>query len=326
MYREGETASELLAGVERMRKEMKYEYIESDKLTTYKYKLNSDSNRDAMKMGIENMKHNIFPTMLFCKELDKIHLNDHGKKYSFSRNESIPLSDTLFSTDIISEIDGEKDSKTIRRFISTSLIEKNEDLTKRFKKDRELRITITVEIDDLNNICPRNAHTPSLFCVFPLIGSEALKLPFIIDSPDFEPDSERESIFLDKTEEKKKGIITDVGINQLILKKSVILFDTLVEYLSKSGESLYNLLEGLKDVPKITKHFNPEWYELLMKDYQNILCKYTIVKTDVGNQKLFSPEIIFIKDDDDEGTLYDLCKDIFPSSRMPKKSIYKKWS
>lgn len=46
--------------------------------TTFTYHINSDSGRTAVKMGIDNFHENIAQTMLFCKELNSIELNDNG--------------------------------------------------------------------------------------------------------------------------------------------------------------------------------------------------------------------------------------------------------
>ena len=52
-----------------------------------------------------------------------------------------------------------------------------------------------IEIDKENNLV-ENETAPSHFCVLPLVGSEKHIMPIYLNSPDFEPDSERESLIL----------------------------------------------------------------------------------------------------------------------------------
>src|SRR5690606_30913253 len=66
-------------------------------------------------------------------------------------------------------------------------------------------------------------------------------LPIYLNSPDFEPDSERQSLLLDGSvdweEHKDLGtIITVRGINRIILKESIQLYDSLVSYICNNGD------------------------------------------------------------------------------------------
>ena len=77
MYRDGLISSELIEGLRKMRASEKF-FKQTFDWTTFTYHINSDSGRTAVKLGVQNFHENIAPTMLFCKELSSIELNDNG--------------------------------------------------------------------------------------------------------------------------------------------------------------------------------------------------------------------------------------------------------
>ena len=101
----------------------------------------------------------------------------------------------------------------------------------------------------------------------PLVGSENHILPFILNSNDFEPSTERQEILLDgaefrKDESRNMDIPSDVGINRYILKKSYELFERITKFFSANKYNYLHLLaRGLKTIPKVKKYFNEKWYE-----------------------------------------------------------------
>ncbi len=330
MYREGLDEGELLAGVKKMEKSRVYTE-ELNNWTTFTYNLKTPQNENALKLGLENFISNIAQTMLFCKELNSVELDNNGVFTKIFRKESHLLENDIYVTEFEFKIDGE--NPYIRKFIHKSLKKHSEELTKRFKTDRVIRLTATIEIDDNNNLI-ENQDTPSHFCVLPLVGSEKYILPIYLNSPDFEPDSERESLLLvgnDSEEHSELGtIISVVGINRLILKESVALYESLVAYLSKNENEyhkLFLLAKGLKKVPKFEKNFNKEWFEdEIIKPYREVLKKYAVVETKSGNQKLFTEDgatnIIIPKDSkiENQTKIYDLSTEIF-ADKLPLSDI-----
>lgn len=188
--------------------------------------------------------------MLFCKELNSVELDNNGIMTKIIRKERHLLENEIYLSEF--EINGE--TCHTRRFIHKSLKKHNEDLSKRFKTDRYIRLTATIEIDSKNNIL-ENEDSPSHFCVLPLVGSEKHIMPIYLNSPDFEPDSERESLILIGEDIlADKDVISEGGINRLILKESIELYDSLVSYFSVNGyHKLYLLAKGLKDCRSLRK-------------------------------------------------------------------------
>ena len=274
MYREGGD-EELLEGLKKTEKSFKT--FKSPGWTTFEYIANTSRNKEAGKLGIQNFKENIAKVMLFCPEINSIELNDNGILFSISRGDLINDISNGCKKLILYQKDGSHN--TIRTFIYLYINEFNEELTKKFNKKRNIRICCAVELDKNNNII-FDKNTPGLFCSLPLIGSESFEFPFIINSPDFEPDSERQTIILDGNDiSEETGKISEPGINKMILSKAQEMFKIIVKYIcSNEINNRYMLLRGLKSAPNISRFFNKEWYEInFMDKMRSILFDFPIV-------------------------------------------------
>lgn len=122
MYRDGAQEDELLEGLVKMRESEVY-LDEPFEWTTYTYKVNTESGRRAILLGKENFKENMAQTLLFCKEIASIELNDNGEVTTVRK-----VSDDGFQAafEIISG-----STKTMRRFIHYSSENIDAELTKK---------------------------------------------------------------------------------------------------------------------------------------------------------------------------------------------------
>ena len=331
MYRDGIDADELLEGVRRMRKSLSYS-DEKNNWTTYTYHLTTEQNKIALELGLENFIANIAQTMLFCKELNTVELDNNGAITKIIRKQPQQLENEIS----ISEFEITGNNPHTRKFLHKKLSKQSEELTKRFKTDREVRLMAAIEIDNENNLV-ENETAPSHFCVLPLVGSEKHILPIYLNSPDFEPDSERQSLlldgFVDWEEHNELGtIITVRGINRLILKESIDLYDSLVSYICKNGyHKLYLLAKGLKRTPDFEKNFNKDWFEKeITLPYRDVLKQYEVVETDSVNKKLFNddntPNIIIPSGNKEvRQKIYLLASELFPAN-LPLEKYASNWA
>lgn len=324
MYRDGLDEPELLEGVEKMRESMIYTKELND-WTTYTYYLKTPQNKNALELGLKDFIQNIAQVMLFCNELNTVELNNNGVITKIIRKEPQELSNNIFLSEF--EI-----NNSTRKFINKYIEEHNDELTKRFKTDRNVRLMAAIEIDKENNLV-ENETAPSHFCVLPLVGSEKHIMPIYLNSPDFEPDSERESLILigqDMLADKE--VISEGGINRLILKKSIELYDSLVSYLcEKNYHKLYLLTKGLKRLPDFEKSFNKDWFEKeMILPYRDVLKKYAVVETESGNQKLFNddntPNIIIPNGNKEvRQKIFSLATELFPT-KLPLEKYANNWA
>lgn len=324
MYRDGLDEPELLEGVEKMRKSMIYTK-ELNHWTTYTYHLTTPQNRNALELGLKDFIQNIAQVMLFCNELNTVELDNNGELTKIIRKEPEELENGIF----LSEFEF---TNLTRRFIHKYLEEHSDELSKRFKTNRNIRLMAAIEIDEEYNLV-ENVNAPSHFCVLPLVGSEKHIMPIYLNSPDFEPDSERESLILigeDLLADKE--VVSEGGINRLILKKSIQLFNSLVSYISENKYGkLFLLAKGLKRLPDFEKGFNKEWFEKdMILPYRDVLKQYPIVETENHNQKLFNddnvPNVIIPSGNKEvRQIIYKLTSDLFPT-KLPLEKYSSSWA
>lgn len=309
MYRDGQIEKELLEGLDKMEESQKY-YGDLFEWTTFTYHVSTDSGRRAIQLGIENFYKHITQTMLFCKELASIELNDNGKITNIIRRPIEEVAPNVMSA--IFEIHGEITS--IRRFLYSSYHEYNKELSDRYRADREIRIDAAIEVDE-NNCIVSHAGNTSHFCVLPLVGIETqLEEPIILNSPDFEPDEERQSLLLSgQNWDEEHNNISEVGINQIIYSKVYSLYDNLVSYLSSNSYGkLYLLANGLKKAKEHDK-LDEKWYsENVIKNYRDVLLKYPVVEP-YANKKLKKlADCIFVKDSKNGNEVFSLLTSLYP--------------
>lgn len=325
MYRDGVTEQELLEGLDKMRASEHYD-SEPYEWTTYTYHVNSESGRRAIQLGKENFKENIAQTLLFCKELSSVELIDNGARTSIERISDTQITDKLHQIQF--RIVTSETEPVTRTFIYCSIKESDEELSAKYKAERSIRLQAACEIDNNKNIVSTGNKT-SLFCVFPLVGIEGqIQMPIFVNSPDFEPDSERQSLILNGiTRDEEKNVITEVGINQKILCKLPDMFKVIVEYLSKkSFNSFYNLCNGLKSL-KDHEKLDKDWYKKsVISALREILTSYPIVTPySTSGTLLRLSDCIFAKESNQESedTLFNLLISLYHEKLVADNS---KWA
>eukprot|EP00833_Pecoramyces_ruminatium_P015499 jgi/Orpsp1_1/1189531/evm.model.d7180000072673.1 len=322
IYREGDE-KELLEGLKNTKNSYKEFHIDSHQWTIYEYTAKTEKNREAGKLGIQNLKNNITKTMVFCPEINSIKLDDNGRIFEINRENN--------NNEIISEdchkllLNIKEDDKYFKRsFLYVNNEEINEELSDRFEVERKLRICVAIEIDDNNNIIV-DVSSPCLFCSLPLVGSEKHEFPFIINSPDFEPDSERQSILLNGNKiNEKTNKISDPGINKMILEKSQSMYEILLNYICQNDDikDRYLLARGLRTAPENNeiKNFDHDWYKKeFIEPMRNILIKYPIVWNGIEFIKItdiYLPIVKIYKNDEDKKRAYEFISKIY-NNKVP---------
>ena len=143
----------------------------------------------------------------------------------------------------------------------------------------------------------------------PLVGIETqLNEPLIINSPDFEPDQERQSLLLSGiTWNEEKDVITENGINRAIYEQVFPLYTKLVKYLTDNQFGrLYYLANGLDRTKKHEK-LDHDWYKPNVIDkYREILMQYPVAEAQDGSGYMKLGECIIVKEpvQKDEDKIY----------------------
>lgn len=294
--------------------------------TRFTYHLNREASEKAAKMGIDNVRANAAQTMLFCPSVRSIKVIDDVNNVTFiiKRKNSDERKDVVKEVEFVEE-SSDRNEPIIRRFISMEIEEYSKEISSHWKaKDRNLRLHVAVEVDKDNNIIPIPSISPAVYCSLPLIGFEGMSLPFYINSNDFEPATERTSLYLkkkryeyrtnEKTEEEEQFYLQS-GINWSIFERSLALYEAIVDYLIDSGyNKRYNLINGLGEI--LNGAWGVETKNCLASRFilplRNMLVQKDLVKTSVGYRSINS-EVKFVECSKDCNLhdFYEICKTIY---------------
>lgn len=294
--------------------------------TRFTYHLNKEASEKAVMKGIDNVRANAAQTMLFCPSVRSIKVIDEINNLTFS----IKRRDNDLSKDVIKEVAfieecNDKAEQVMRRFIYTEIEEYSEPLSSHWKtENRNLRLNVAVEVDKYNNIIPIPPKSPAVYCSLPLIGFEHMSLPYYVNSNDFEPATERTSLYLKKKRfENRTNEDTGVdevfylqsGINWSIFERSISLYEEIVDYLIENNYNhRYYLISGLGNVLKAS--WETETKNCLASRFilplRNMLVSKAIVRTTEGYRSIMSG-VSFVEcaKDNDLHAFYNICESIY---------------
>ena len=294
--------------------------------TRFTYHLNKEASEKAARMGIENVRANAAQTMLFCPSVRSIIVIDEVNHVTFniSRKNNDESKNVVKETIFVEE-SSDRNEPITRRFISKEIEEYSKEISSHWKaKDRNLRLHVAVEVDKDNNILPIPSTSPAVYCSLPLIGFESMSLPFYINSNDFEPTTERTSLYLKKKryeirtnedKDEEEEFYLQSGINWSIFERSLTLYESIVDYLIDNGyQKRYNLINGLGEI--LNGAWGIETKNCLASRFvlplRNMLVQKDLVRTSVGYRSINS-EVKFVECSKDCNlhNLYGICKTIY---------------
>lgn len=314
MFRDGDTEAELLEGLDKMRDSEEW-FEDTFNHTSFTYHIKSDSGREALRLGKDNFYENIAQTMLFCPELNSVVMEDNGSITTITRGKSTTLEGGINKASIV--FTGAID--TTRTFLFIGIGKDSPELSARYKHPRKLRLQIALEIDANDNIVDKEGVC-GFYCVLPLVGIESqLEEPIYVNCPDFEPDSERQSLLLNgQIINGESGLITEVGINRMVYSDILSMYNQLLSYVIKTGyRNEHIMAKGLKS-PKSHDKLDKEWYKsTVLNGYRNLLKGVAVATSSFGN-RISLPDSIIIREtkSDDEQKLYNLVARIHPSEML----------
>lgn len=161
-------------------------------------------------------------------------------------------------------------------------------------KDNDVSVALSLESENgTKRPSPPDVEQPRLYCSLPLVGSEVFGLPVVVNSHSFEPNEERSGVVF-------SGRDDDVSHNRSLLKTSVSLFDTLVDY---GAEEEWADLYQLADVkePSSRSWEDSSWYKSeILAPVRKQLCSRPLVRKESGQLASFDSGSVTIPWDKDE--------------------------
>lgn len=344
LHREGPDDEAYKAGVDRTEREidenMDKRPISTGQIlpTRFTYHLNKETSEKAARMGIENVRANAAQTMLFCPSVRSITVIDEEKvNFRITRKNNDERKNVVKETRFVEE-SCDSNEPLIRRYISIEIEEYSKEISSHWKaKDRNLRLHVAVEVDKENNILPISSTSPAVYCSLPLIGFESMSLPFYINSNDFEPATERTSLYLKKkrfeirtnedTDEEEQFYLQS-GINWSIFERSLALYETVVDYLIDNGyNKRYNLINGLGEI--LNGAWGVETKNCLASRFilplRTMLMQKNLVKTSEGYKSLDSEvKLVECPKDCNLHDFYEICRTIY-GTHLAVEDENEKW-
>ncbi len=296
LNREGKNTSQLIPRIEEAWNQFhkstqevdSFDYTINDYNTSFSYHLETQEQRDIAKIGIEEFLKLIPYVLAFIPAINKVEIIDHTTKNEIAFENNQNLIDKFILPIIKTENGTPKDV-----FILYTGNDKISIATEVIKKNNGFSFV------DIKKI-------PKLFCDFPLIGTESFHFPVIVNSFFFNPQTERDGIWL---KGKNIGEDNEVEENQTMLVDAVSLFSDLI--VSISGEEYFDFYNVADTRIPLTndKYFDESWFrEQIQRPLQEIILNANIVELE--------------DHEDDKKSINDLW---FPSKSYTKENQLKLW-
>lgn len=159
---------------------------------------------------------------------------------------------------------------------------------------------------------------PKLFCDFPLIGTEDFNFPIIVNSFYFNPQTERDGVWL------RGDTDPEVKENKKILEDALELYKDLVADIECiSYKKIYHIANS-KTPSADENYFDKDWYiKTIQKPLRSFLLKQKLVETEDGSEKkleeLWLPSRSYQKEVREN--LWKYTFDLFPNSVCKKDDL-----
>ena len=274
--------------------------------TSFSYNLETAEQKEIAKIGTQEFIKLIPYVLTFIPEISKVEIIDH------TLNDTIIFEKELYPFDSqLTEISKKQDGKTT----TIHLLSKSSD---------GLAVAAMVDFVDGGYSFMDMSNIPKLFCDYPLIGTENFHFPVVVNSFYFNPQTERDGIWL---KDKKDGEDPEVTENQKLLSDAVELYRELIET-GVNGANFHNFFNicNTKIPSTNEKYFDEDWYEKkIQKPLRNIILNAEIVEVEGGTDKkkiadLWFPLKSYSKEVRDK--IWEYNNDLFPSAICKQAHVH----
>jgi hypothetical protein len=261
--RRGKTTTQLMPQISNSWSEFRESVVKIDSNydrenfnTSFSYQLETEEQRKIAKVGIEEFLKLIPYVLAFIPKISKIEIIDNLKKYNITYKNRELIEDFVVH---ISKVTNNEET----------------DIYLLYASDDKVAIATEVDKNEIGYSVKSIRDFPKLFCDFPLIGTENFYFPVVINSFFFNPQTERDGIWL-------KGINDpEVKENQLLLEKAVNLFQILISRLVEANVfDLYNLSETRMPSTDGRSFYKPWYKDAIQKKIRELIYNSKIVETE----------------------------------------------
>lgn len=268
--------------------------------TSFKYMLVTPEQQAIARTGVNELS-NLAPYVLsFVQEIGSIEIIDEveGSTIKFENKD---------------ESDG------IQKFVTKYVDGKPTRIRLLFATDGVVSVAARVtkgsdrfEVNSLSKI-------PKLFCSFPLIGTESFHFPFVVNSFYFNPQTERDGIWLEGDDD------SEVQENRKLLLQALELYKTLIANLPhEEYRRLYNISQSR--IPAADeRYFDAKWYrENVQKALRTFLLKVPLVEREDGTMQTINEIWFPLKSYDNKirEAIWQYTYDLNPQALCRKEDLH----
>ncbi|KQS46553.1 hypothetical protein ASG38_12220 [Flavobacterium sp. Leaf359] len=213
---------------------------ESPYQTRFTYFFDDNGKRTA-ETGLKSVTNLIPYTQLFNNEIASIIINNKGIISEYKKEELHPIL---------------VENNSVEVWNITSIVDGNTEFEYNAYLHRGLNFDASILVDiKTSNIVDVSTEGAKLFFTFPLIGTEGIGIPFVINSTFFDPKIERDGIYLNNSE--------DSDNNKTILKNALsiccpIFLEIIKQEKINNIDKIYNFTDS-----KEYSWIDLEWFRLM---------------------------------------------------------------
>jgi hypothetical protein len=223
--------------------------------TSFCYQLETEEQKRVAQIGVEEFSRLIPFVLAFIPKIGRVEIIDN-----------LASENTCYE-----KIREPKDNLIV--CISKTKNGKKEDILILYVSNERVAIATEVEKCERGYSVKGIKDFPKLFCDFPLIGTENFHFPVIVNSFFFNPQTERDGIWLKGSDDN------EVIENQKLLESAVDLYRDLISRIGQENYfNLYNMAET--QTPSTdNRYFDEKWYqELIQKPIRESIYNALIVE------------------------------------------------
>ena len=268
--------------------------------TSFTYPLTSDSQKEIARIGIDEFIALIPYVLTFISEIEKVEIVDNTKSTTITFLNSSIDSDGFKKVKKV--VDG---NQTIVRLLH--LTDGRVSIAVRVKKSGAIFEILSVE------------DIPKLFCDFPLIGSENFHFPVVINSFFFNPQTERDGVWLMGDSD------AEVIENKELIEQALGLYMDLINDISQKSFTDLFYISNTKIPAVDEKYFDKDWYkESIQSPLRDFIKGSRIVDLQDGKKGFFG-ELWFPMKSYSESVkenLWQFTFDLFPHLVCKKEHLH----
>lgn len=200
------------------------------------------------------------------------------------------------------------------QIISFSIISDLETSTQQFAYFA-LNDVATVFRFDNDEVLPFPKDLSRIFCGLPLIGTEDIGLPFVLNSLKFLPTTEREGVELEPVSNE---------INRKLFSESIELYGRMLDYITVNKFRNAFYLAKLRGNYNGTQISNQQFFNLYISKYKQQLLNHNIVVNGENRFVPFSVIKLPFKDSKSDVDLYKNCR-LLNNACLPAEKDYQAW-